>query len=202
MPKRPPIMSLPTPTARPDSPGAGRTSHPSTTPAPPPRRCSPAGPGNSGAHPAPRLRTARATGHQAALPGEASPRPQRHHTTQHSQTQSMPPHPLSLAAAQTEPDDPRADYRYEVASASRAESAIWSAIHVTGGSANAALGRLPYAPAKVSSAGWGGATATVCSRPPSSAGCVEVTARRRSSARAADSSSWNAAARSLRWRGR
>jgi hypothetical protein len=28
-------MSLPTPTARPDSPGAGRTSHPSTTPAPP-----------------------------------------------------------------------------------------------------------------------------------------------------------------------
>ena len=60
----------------------------------------------------------------------------------------MPPHPLSLAGAQTEPDDRRADYRYEVASASRAESAIWSAIHVTGGSANAVLGRLPYTPSK------------------------------------------------------
>src|SRR5215470_10303686 len=90
----------------------------------------------------------------------------------------------------------RAAARTTPAADSRSDSAIWSAIHVTGGSANAVLGRLPYAPSKGAISGMGGATATVCSPPPSSAGCVEVTARRRSSARVADSSSWNAAARS------
>jgi hypothetical protein len=43
------------------------------------------------------------------------------------------------------------------AATTRAESAIWLAIHVTGGSANAVLSRPPYAPPKVSSAGWVGA---------------------------------------------
>ena len=45
-------------------------------------------------------------------------------------------------------------------------SAIWLAVHAMGGSVKAVLSRPPDALTKVSSAGWVGATATVCSRSP------------------------------------
>ena len=51
-------------------------------------------------------------------------------------------------AVRTEPLVMRALTRTNAAVVSRAESAIWSAIHVTGGSANVVLSRLPYTPTK------------------------------------------------------
>ena len=77
------------------------------------------------AHSAPRLPTARTTGHQAALPGEALPRPTQriaqrstHRYSPCRRTHLAMPEPKQNRAIQ------RTDYRYEVASDSGAESAI------------------------------------------------------------------------------